>query len=215
MKHPIDSAPILIDKTENSALFTNKQITNRFLCGKCEQRLSKHGGNYVAKMLLSHTGFPLLEKLEKVEPSKSDNGRFWQGNVVKNKINVLAFKHMAIGLIWRGSTGNWQKPYDNIYGTLGSHYTETFRSFLIGQANFPQKVAISVYADIEVPSWTGLIKPLKTLKPDQNYKANSYQFVVPGMVFEVMVGGNTNKFIRETGNNQLNFFDIKFSKTDI
>ena len=195
---PHDTAPVLIDYEEGSAVQRNQQARQHLLCAGCEGRLSKFGENYVHKNCIVEEGqFPLRKTLERISLSKVSKGRrMWFADRLRDQIDVAHLQHYACGYLWKYSiadavTGGWGA----YKGALGELYAEQFRKFLLGEAEFPRNAHLNVYVDFDEPSWTGVSAPTREEYAISKFKMNLHKFHIPGILFVVLLGGDTRRFV--------------------
>ena len=210
---PYDQDPILISSYRNSAIFSSYQPTQKLLCTACEQRFSRFGESPVSRLIYGSRGFPLRDTLKGIVPSGTfRTKRFWNGYAISQEIDSDAFKYFILSILWRGSVGKWPKPYSSFRDALDVKYSEHFRNFLLGQCHFPSSVCISVYVDFEQPSKACMIPPNKGTQ-QSGQKVDYYYFLIPGMQFEVRVGGDTEILLKNSNLDSIIFREWHYSKS--
>ena len=172
---------------------TSRQRWVHLLCKGCEQLLSKHGERWV----LTNTkrglnSFPLMDTLLEQEPTVvfPPNTAFFSGQLIPG-VNVAALMHFGAGVFWRASVWPWG-PAERRIVHLGP-FEESFRRFLIGEAEFPEHAYLCVV--VRVPSDMDSV----THEPSGGRSENMhlYTFPMPGLLFYLGVGRNVEEFFRK------------------
>lgn len=200
-RQPHISAPVVVDAGNQSAVYTNYQPTQHLLCASCETRFSIRGEDPVARCCYDNEEtFPLRDALDGQEPSgRWDGGAFYRGSDVDGVVDVPSLAHFALGVYWRGAAASWRHPYHRFHQALGRKYSEDFRRYLLGEAPFPQKTLLNLYVDFDRPSHTGLAPPEPHRIKSPNLKGWQHTFMVPGIKFELFMGGNIAEVATKAG----------------
>lgn len=193
---PHESAPVIVNGTSHSALYTNDQPTQHLLCSGCEDRFSKFGEGYVARHCYhNENDFRLRDVLKDLEPSGQwEGGDFYSDADVSSHLDINAFVYFALSVFWRGSVVRWESPYDRFHQALGAKYTEEFRKYLLGEAPAPSRIVLNIYVDYDPQSGTGLSAPEPHLCNEGGLRSHLHSFMIPGMRFALFVGGNVSEY---------------------
>lgn len=98
----VDPNPVIVTKT--AALTTSRQVSAYFLCGECEDRVSKNGESYVLSECARPNGqFGLRKKLENCSPivKQRDYRLFDVGSLLGK--NIEKYLYFAGSVFWRAS----------------------------------------------------------------------------------------------------------------
>lgn len=173
--------------SERKSVQISLQLKAPLLCRDCEQRFSKHGEAWVlANCLKKDRSFPLASILASREPdvvSDRDLTRvYWAANIPE--INCSALSYFAASMFWRGSIHTWNQD-GSIPVELGP-FQESFREYLLGQADYPDECAllVSVREGEEIDRLTHA--PIG----ERRDLFHVYRFPMPGLVFSLAVGRN-------------------------
>ena len=171
-----------------------KQITKYFLCDDCEAIFDKKGENIVIKEFCKikddTATFTLLNKLNSLPgqftSDKSTECYFFDNN---DLININAYTHFALGIIWKMSATRWkEKPFCAYYNILGDHYEEQIRQYLLTENPiFLNNIYIICLVDNKAKSYPWILLPRG--HKGRHY-AHIYTFIVPGIKFAVYIGKN-------------------------
>ena len=193
----------------------SKQTTKYFLCDECEAVFDKLGENIVVKELCKikddTATFALLNKLNSLPgqftSDKSTECYFFDNN---DLININAYTHFALGIIWKMSATKWRgKPFEAYYNILGNHYEEQIRSYLLTEdQRFLSNIHIICLVDNKVNSYPWILFPY--VKKNKNF-GHVYTFIVPGVKFIVYIGKNNIPVFFELFKKS----HICFGKTDL
>ncbi|MFZ0277111.1 MAG: hypothetical protein WA254_17110 [Candidatus Sulfotelmatobacter sp.] len=170
-----------------TAVQVSWQMTAPLLCRECEQRLSKHGENWVLKHCLRKNGtFPLASLLASKTPdlsSPENPTRIYYASRIP-EINILALAYFAASIFWRGSIHPWNDD-GSIPVELGP-FQEQFRRYLMGLQAFPKDSSLWVMVR------EGKEIDRLTYAPVGERKGNFhvYKFPMPGLAFLLTVSKN-------------------------
>ncbi len=170
----------------------SQQITKYFLCDECEAVFDKCGENIVVKELFQKKDeavrFTLLDKLNSLSGQiASDKSIEWYFINDTNLIDVNAYTHLILGIIWKMSATKWNNQYLDINcNSLGSHYTEQIRQYLLTENKmFLSNIYIICLVDNKEQSFPWFSTP-KSLKLQGI--CHLYTFTAPGVKFLVFIG---------------------------
>jgi hypothetical protein len=180
--------------TETTAFQTSRQVTALLLCKCCEQRLSKHGEDWVLRHCLrDDRRFYLSSILALRTPEASwatTRTRIYSASKIP-KIDVFALAYFAASVFWRGSIHPW-KDDGSIPVTLGP-FQEEFRKYLMGESTFPKDCSLCVV----VREGTKLNRLTAFPVGERKSLFHVYSFPMPGFGFSLGVGKNIPAIYRE------------------
>lgn len=111
-----------------------KQIADYVLCSPCEQLFSKHGEDYVFRMVNRKNEFKMMELVRAHWFRRVNAGEFtvYPGSEMGIDTNALAY--FAVSVIWRGGVHIWRTFNNCATGglELGQH-GERMRRYLLGE----------------------------------------------------------------------------------
>ena len=140
---------VAISMEEGSSWYTNNQIKTPFLCGTCENLLSKEGEKTVCGECYRGDGkFILRDKVKKASAISTEGDKRWINPIKETTdINSDAYLYFGASVIWRSSAGKWPDLIGKRRGSLGNKYQEELRRFLLGETGFPSKIYLLVSVD--------------------------------------------------------------------
>jgi hypothetical protein len=193
--------PILI--SSEGVWQDSTQVTAHLLCHECEERLNKNGENWFLANCSRKEQFPLAAFLDAATPTgSSTNITVYHATAIKN-LDVSALIYFAASMFWRAAVHQWNikrtgtEPID-----LGP-YQEQLRTYLLGEAAFPQDCVLWVSVPATPTPFTAL-----SLTPYGSRRSiyHMYKLIVLGVGFNLLVGARIPKteramcFVRGTGN---------------
>ena len=153
------------------------------LCDECEARLEENGERWVlANCLLPGGCFPLLETLRRAQPEWQDNDIRIYSCARIPQINSDSLIYFAASVFWRGGAHTWLMGRQSVHIDLGK-YEEDLRTYLLGQAPFPQNAAFEMVVLERGGEYA--INPLS--RNDQGH--HEHRFTIPGLTFILYLGG--------------------------
>jgi hypothetical protein len=169
------------------AVQSSRQMKARLLCADCEQRLSKHGENWVLKHCLRKDGsFPLASILAARTPDISSPPNptkiYYAAGIPE--INISALAYFAASIFWRGSIHPWRDD-GSIPVELGP-FQEQFRKYLMGQEAFPKDA--SLWLMVREGKEIGRLTYAPIGARQGNF--HTYKFPMPGVAFSLTVSKN-------------------------
>jgi hypothetical protein len=183
--------------TSRTATRTSRQIKDYLLCDACEWRFSTFGEQWVLDHCFRKPGdFPLQQMLAGAPPQQE----LRHGSLIETSglsgIDISKLAYFAISVIWRMAVHSWDVVKDQKPIRLGNVFEEKIRCYLLGKADLPVEVAILVkVASSQRPMTQSM--SLATVVRRSPY--HHYQFSIPGIVFEPLVGGHIPNVDREQG----------------
>jgi hypothetical protein len=168
---------------DDTAVLTNKQVTEYMLCNDCEQKLCVWE-KYASTTLVQADGtFPWLVQSRDV--AMALNGGDPLGYLDSSSLDTETLSRFAASVVWRASVSEEACPKVD----LGHRYEESFRRYLKGEAPFPSHASLIVYL---------LTVPVKGLPPADRIVTLPTQmrdgpcmrhwFILCGVAFYLFVG---------------------------
>jgi hypothetical protein len=186
-------APVRI--TPKGMFPTTNQVHHHLLCNDCEQRLSYVGENWTIPLLSRIDGAFLLRDRLLTRPPivKYGDGAIFAG-AENPEIDVPKLMNFAIGIYFKAAVHSWQKDVTEPWIILEPTDIEALRLFMQGEASLPSHIALEVMVDsspIVLPTvrmpWRGT-----------DNRLTNYCLYVPGVLFNLYVGPNAQKILKET-----------------
>lgn len=184
-----DRAPVCANLTTETALLTNRQTTTKLLCQDCEQLFSRSGEDHVAKICYRGPNkFLLKEQIACIEHQAmiADKKIFW-GQEVEEMAAMSKLIYFALSMLWRGSVGEWEPPYNEYHGSLGRDEQDIHR-YLVQQESLPDSICVIVFVDLDSPSLMGLTPPSCKRVNLVKHGVYAHSFMIPGLQFMVFIG---------------------------
>ena len=139
---------VAVSMEEGSSRYTNDQVKTPFLCGTCEDLLSKKGEKTVCRECYRGDGKFILRDIVKKASAISEGDKRWINPIKETTdINSDAYLYFGASVIWRSSAGKWPDLIGKTRGSLGEKYQEELRRFLLGETCFPSKICLLVSVD--------------------------------------------------------------------
>jgi hypothetical protein len=165
---------------------TPHQVADYLLCDACEQILRRNGEDWILHHCYRGRGiFRLYKYLANAHPVL-DNGTIaaYEGTGIP-EIDTQALAYFGSSVFWRGAVKNWHIRGELLLATdLGRKYQEQFRSFLIGDAQFPDDAVMSVIVSRNPEPLLAAMFPI-TIRQNGYFH---HRFQIPGISFELFVG---------------------------
>jgi hypothetical protein len=177
--------PTLI--TDKGTKQTSRQIRNYVLCRDCEQLFSRNGENYAMTQVFDGNSkkFPLLETLRATSPTWGGPEFVGYELAVTPGIDRDKLGYFALSVFWRASVHIWRERGEEPFTLdLGKFYNESFRRYLLGQAEFPADVVLLVVACTDALSQDTLCVPSLGSRNVER----TYSFMAKGLNFLMIVG---------------------------
>jgi hypothetical protein len=156
--------PLVI--THKFSMQTSRQLKTELLCFDCEQLLRAKGEDWSIPQL-AHLGgpFPIGDTLAASTPLFETNDLKAYLLQAIQQIRVPELLHFAMAIFWKASVHSWTQKQGEPWLDLGS-YVEPLRRFILGEAGFPDDMALSLTV---LPNPVALISfhyPYATVGPD-------------------------------------------------
>lgn len=186
---PYDTAPVLMNIPDGSAVQSNFQSTKEFLCDDCERRFAQGGENHVIAKCHRKDGiFGCRDDLGRLPESAKSRGRsIWHGFALPASFNAKAYSYFLLSVLWRASATVWPGATGTVLGSLGP-YEEAFRLYLVGEAEFPENVHINIYVNFEDNPTVFLAYPTFGDARFNGLRLKQHNLHVPGIRFIALVG---------------------------
>lgn len=173
--------PVLVSSRNSVA--TSKQITDRVLCGKCEQRFSDEGEAWVLGNMARQKGFKLQEAISATNPIQANDTFAVYSAAAVPTINMDALVYFALSIFWRGSAHTWRNTSGRMEGIELGPFEESIRRFLLG-GKFPENVVVLVSVWPTRDVFPAAYTPRRGRAPG----CHCFNFVVPGLEFKLLTG---------------------------
>ncbi|MCU1310958.1 MAG: hypothetical protein JWO20_2083 [Candidatus Angelobacter sp.] len=175
--------PVVI--TSKFMMTSSRQVSDYLLCFDCEQILNRNGEHWVLPKLATwDRGFPFYNLLTEIPAVVKDGKLLAYASGRNPSIDAGKVIHFAMGIFWKAAVHSWRGGKTEPRLQLGP-YTELIRQFVIGDAAFPENVALSLHV-LSPPA-----KAFTFFQPYQGAARGSFRvsaFYVPGMEFTLSVG---------------------------
>jgi hypothetical protein len=178
-----DHIPVYISK--ESMYSSTKQVKDYVFCGDCEQCFGK-AETWIKPMLPEVGGpFPLRERLRKQVPiDKTADWELYEA-ASNPEINVDKLTHFGIGVFYKGAVHPWNGGGSETPLKLAPEELEALRQYLLGLAELPKNMALTVTVDSLPVVWQAMIQPYQA-EPLGGF--NRYVFYIPGVFFQLLIG---------------------------
>jgi len=163
---------------------TDRQLQAYLLCAECEDILNKGGEAWVTpKLATIQKTFPLYDLLMDAHVAFKDDKSgvyFASGNP---KISCEKLTHFALGIYRKAAVHSWEGQKKEPLIQLGP-YTETIRTWLRNESQFPRHVALTVTFARPETALIILCQPVEA-KP---FRWRTHILHVPGVFFSLHLG---------------------------
>ena len=164
---------------------TSQQAREYLLCADCETRFDRGGESWMLRHLYRGRGvFRLRAIVQACPPLYSESGITMHSAESLPKGSIGQIVYFSASVIWRASICDWwaaDKKYEAL--SLGS-YQEEFRSYLLGQGEFPQAAVLTVVL-------SSLERPVIAFNfpvPSRLDGCRCHTLHVPGITLQMMLG---------------------------
>jgi hypothetical protein len=186
--HQNNPHPLIL--TDTVAYQTSRQATAYLLCRCCEERFHQNGEDWI----LSHSyrspaAFRFRDALIRGTPYfKGPEGTLYAAADIA-ELDMERVIYFAMSVFWRAAVHRWRRDDRVIKIDLGP-YQDPIRKYLYEKTPFPEKMTLRVW----VSALEGNLCAVCHL-PEAGRKdgVHTYQFAIPGMSFELMVGGRIHE----------------------
>lgn len=187
---PYDAAPLWVSNTQKTSFYSNKQITKKLLCKKCEDRFNKNGERYIlAQCMKSAAAFELKTILDSSIPSVQLYGSSYFHPNDLQSLNTNKYLYFIASIAWRVSVIDWQNnDISLLYNSLPSEFMESLKRFLLEESPFPRNIYTTVCVDND-------INPIPIMSlPSGDIKKNMHMsFFIPGVKFNIFFGEEADR----------------------
>ncbi len=181
----------LVVASRKSIGFSDKQISDYMLCGKCEQRFGDVE-DWVSRQCLQDDGsFPLRDAVVG-QPLLCDDPDLGAISGRAAQIDADRYVYFASSILWRAGAHVWRKGPDRITIDLGP-YEQQLRLYLLGQRSFPTDIVIGMFVAVKADTKDQFaVTPVRLSAPDYHH----YELIIPGIQFSIMIGQRIPKEAR-------------------
>lgn len=188
-RNPSRKNPHPMVVTKGSASISSRQVADRFLCGDCEQRLSKGGEAYVLGQCARLTSFKLRALLETATPVAVDEKYRLYNAAELLGSRVDQYLYFGASVFWRAAARPWTFDGQNLARLSLGAYEEELRQYLLQQAPFPGngRLFLHVWSDQRIDF---------TTIPPSSYRvegARRHKFCIPGITFILFLGREVSR----------------------
>lgn len=185
MRTENDANPNPVMMTRKISRQTSQQLKAYLLCQECERRFNASGETWVLARYFHENKFLLHDILMSATPiwPNRNISVFAAKKIPSIKVRKLVY--FASSVFWRASVHSWKFWGVPVNIDLGKRYEEEFRQYLLGAADFPNNAVI----------WVSVCASRES-HPSFNFPAGKridtyhhYHFAIPGIVFDLFVGG--------------------------
>ncbi len=173
---------------------SSRQLQHPLLCKGCEGVLNEGGEDWIVPLFARYEGeFGFFEILRGVAPEVSDNG--YDGYSAAKNPAIRAHKviHFALGIFWKAAVHSWAKDEREPLIELGM-YREPIRKFLLGEAGFPERMALVVGVMRPPVKDIAFLAPYRTVEPTYH----RFYFYTSGILWTLSVGKGVDDELRKT-----------------
>ncbi len=186
-RNPADgpnSSPIHV--TTKKIFSSDKQITEYFLCGRCEQQFAANGESYVLRQCDRQNGTFRLRDLLQGTSVLCDLGEekvYEVASLLGDKTE--RYLYFGASVFWRAAARSWMCRGAGVAPINLGHYEEQLRLYLLGEAGFPANGRL--FVNVSSNGQTGVtIPPLEGQLTLSTYKGPYYKFYIPGILFTLI-----------------------------
>ena len=139
IKKTSGESPVLI--TQGLVSATDLQIRQDLLCPECEGRFAGPE-RYALSQCNRGRRFRLQELLGTLRPHVENADPVPYETARVADLDVPSLVYFSSSLFWRASVRTWRLWGQLITLDLGTHYSEEFRGYLLGETGFPMDAAV-------------------------------------------------------------------------
>ena len=171
---------------------SSEQATAYEFCRKCEDIFNDGGERWLLPLLASLDGFPLYQMLTRAQPFfRQDDLSAYHASDIPD-FETAKIIHFAMAIFWKASVRDWGKKGNVVQIDLGK-YAEPVRQFVFGIGPFPVKTYLAVTVLPPTVPLLAMLLPVRMVQKD----FHRFKFYVPGVEFELKVGGQVPAQWRE------------------
>jgi hypothetical protein len=175
---------------EEAVMPTSRQVQDHLLCWDCEGILNSEGENWVVPLLAELNGpFPLREMLLKQKPIETIGDVGIYAAAQNPEIDVPKLTHFGIGLFFKAAVHSWRGGIEKPWIALEPDDIEGLRLYLLGEADLPPNIALSVTIDsspICLPAFHDAYRVV-------NDTFTVFCTFVPGLVYNLFIGADAQE----------------------
>jgi hypothetical protein len=174
------------------AIQTSAQVRAHLLCQSCEHLFNEGGENWTIENCWQNDGdFPIQACRDRLSPYMNENGFRVYTPSVADGVDTAKLTYFAASTFWRAAASDWRDgkaPHRRLQ--LGP-YEGALRRYLLSAARFPDRVVlwVSVRSTPDHAMNCSAAAPWYFNRVP-NSCSRIYRFVVPGLTFQMLVGGD-------------------------
>jgi hypothetical protein len=190
------------------------------LCARCEGLFSRNGESHViANCYREEKQFQLRDDLRRLDPTevRSEGRRVYFGEHMPETLRAKAYSYFALSVLWRGSVVKWSANTEHYYMSIDPPYEEAIRKFLLGDGEFPKNTVVHVLVNFDDDNrYNECLYPpgFEEFRYHSRLSWKKHSFMIPGILFEVLMRGDSGTLKDETSNFP-QFFEWKLSETEL
>lgn len=175
--------PVLVGR--NFRIQTSRQTRDYLFCAEGERRLDRDGENWVMRHCYRGRGvFRLRTILQKEQPIQKGPDIAAYSATAVSGVEIQQLAYFAASVVWRASLKNWDVNGHRYEANNLGPYGEQLRTYLLGQAEFPQESSLNVvlsHLNFPVLAWN---------YPDcvRIDAGRCHRFHIPGITFLLVLG---------------------------
>ncbi len=188
-----EKAPFVLDENELTRDF--KQIYKPFLCNDCEGRFNTQGESWVLENCFRKPGEFQLQEMLLAGTHKASFPAGWILHADDfPKLRWEKLVYFAVSIFWRAGATTWTARGKRIFVPMPDRTERELRQYLLGRAALPRQavVSVAVTSKREPPAQS---MSVPTCDIHEGY--HHYRFVIPGMIFDMLVGPNIPQIPRD------------------
>ena len=184
---------VLINGSNKSAAYSDKQAKKHLLCENCELRFSKNGEDKVIYFMARPNGFKLATKIKKFKTLYHVKDEIWC--FPSNDEIAFNFMYFAVSIAWRLSVTDWSGfGIPETENSIREESMIAFSDYLLGNTELPENTYLAVYVDNQIVDTPSMGFP--TVKNHDGYQ--HIVFNIPSIKLSLIADNNPGAGIRET-----------------
>lgn len=189
---PHDAAPLWVSNNNKASYYSNKQITKKLLCKKCEDQFNKNGEKYILHQCMKNaTTFELRKILDSSTPSFQLYGSSYFHPNDLQSLNTNKYLYFIASIAWRVSVIDWQNAdISLLYNSIPTEFMESLKKFLLGESAFPRNIYITICVDDDINPIPIMSLPSGDIKQDMHMS-----FFIPGIKFNIFFGEDADRVV--------------------
>ncbi len=180
--------------TRQVATYSDRQVRDYLLCHDCEERFSVAETWALGHCYRGRGKYDLRDKLQAVAPIWPNERILVIPTLGVAGIEIDKLVYFAASVFWRASVHVWR--FGGIQTTidLGPRYSEAFRQYLLGDADFPNAAVLWIsLCTADGPQLFSAFTPTLARKTE----CHQYEFAIPGLRFTLFVGADIPNAARQ------------------